>query len=52
MTVAASAMVHSKTLGRRPLSHQAVDFPGFCGERLAHFLGFSLEGDGALEAER
>ena len=30
----------------------ALDLPGFCGERLAHFAGFSLEGDGALEAER
>ena len=29
-----------------------LDLPGFCGERLAHFLGLSLEGDGALEAER
>lgn len=29
-----------------------VDLPGFCGERLAHFPGLSLEGDGALEAER
>jgi hypothetical protein len=29
-----------------------VDLPGFCGERLAHFPGVSLEGDGALEAER
>ena len=24
----------------------------FCRERLAHFRGVSLEGDGALEAER
>ena len=31
---------------------RSVDLPGFCGERLAHFLGLSLEGDGALEAER
>lgn len=30
----------------------SLDLPGFCGERLAHFLGLSLEGDGALEAER
>ncbi len=29
-----------------------VDLPGFCGERLAHFPCLSLEGDGALEAER
>jgi len=29
-----------------------LDLPGFCGERLAHFPGFSLEGDWALEAER
>ena len=29
-----------------------LDLPGFCGERLAHFRGLSLEGDGALEAER
>jgi hypothetical protein len=29
-----------------------VGLPGFCGERLAHFLGLSLEGDWALEAER
>lgn len=29
-----------------------LDLPGFCGERLAHFAGLSLEGDGALEAER
>ncbi len=29
-----------------------MDLPGFCGERLAHFPGLSLEGDGALEAER
>lgn len=29
-----------------------VDFLGFCGERLAHFPDLSLEGDGALEAER
>ena len=29
-----------------------LDLPGFCGERLAHFPGLSLEGDGALEAER
>jgi hypothetical protein len=28
------------------------DLPDFCGERLAHFPGLSLEGDGALEAER
>ncbi|WP_221930745.1 hypothetical protein, partial [Paracoccus marinus] len=28
---------------------QIVDLPGFCGERLAHFAGLSLEGDGALE---
>jgi hypothetical protein len=26
--------------------------PGFCGERLTHFPGLSLEGDWALEAER
>lgn len=25
--------------------------PGFCGERLAHFLGLSLDGGGALEPE-
>ena len=30
----------------------SVDLPGFFGERLAHFPGLSLEGDGALEAER
>jgi transposase len=30
----------------------ALDFPGFCGERLAHFPGLSLEGDGALKAKR
>lgn len=30
----------------------ALDLPGFCGERLAHFPCLSLEGDGALEAER
>jgi hypothetical protein len=29
-----------------------VDLPDFCGERLAHFPDLSLEGDGALEAER
>lgn len=29
-----------------------VDLPGFCGERLAHFPGLSLEGDWAFEAER
>ena len=29
-----------------------LDLPGFSGERLAHFPGLSLEGDGALEAER
>lgn len=29
-----------------------LDLPGFRGERLAHFPGLSLEGDGALEAER
>ena len=29
-----------------------VDLPGFSGERLAHFPCLSLEGDGALEAER
>ena len=29
-----------------------VDFPDFCGERLAHFPDLSPEGDGALEAER
>jgi len=29
-----------------------LDLPGFCGERLAYFLGVSLEGYGALEAER
>lgn len=29
-----------------------MDLPGFFGERLAHFPGLSLEGDGALEAER
>lgn len=28
-----------------------VDLPCFGGERLAHFLGLSLEGVGALEAE-
>ena len=31
---------------------RTVDLPGFCGERLAHFPCLSLEGDGALEAER
>ncbi|WP_146111611.1 hypothetical protein [Defluviimonas denitrificans] len=31
---------------------RSVDLPGFCGERLAHFTGLSLEGDGALVAER
>lgn len=35
-----------------PAFESAVDLPGFCGERLAHFPGLSLEGDGALEAER
>ena len=29
-----------------------MDLPGFGGERLAQFPGLSLEGDGALEAER
>lgn len=29
-----------------------VDLPGFGGERLAHFASPSLEGNGALEAER
>ena len=29
-----------------------LDLPGFYGERLAHFLCLSLEGDRALEAER
>ena len=29
-----------------------LDLPVFCGERLAHFPGLSLECDGALEAER
>lgn len=29
-----------------------VDLPGFYGERLAYFAGLSLEGDGAVEAER
>lgn len=34
------------------IGHRAiVDLLGFCGERLAHFPGVSLEGDGALEAE-
>lgn len=32
--------------------HRELDLPGFCGERLVHFAGLSLEGDGALEAER
>ena len=37
----------------RLLSMKAImDLPGFCGERLAHFPGLSLEGDWALEAER
>ncbi|MBV0914179.1 hypothetical protein [Anianabacter salinae] len=31
---------------------EGVDLPGFRGERLAHFERPSLEGDGALEAER
>ncbi len=35
-----------------PFASTALDLPGFCGERLAHFPGLSLEGDGALEAER
>lgn len=29
-----------------------LDLPGFCGERLPHFPGLSLDGYGALEAER
>lgn len=29
-----------------------VDLPVFGGERLVHFMGVSLECDGALEAER
>jgi hypothetical protein len=29
-----------------------VDLPDFCGERLSHFSGFALGGDGALEAKR
>ena len=29
-----------------------LDLPCFCGERSAHFPCLSLEGDGALEAER
>lgn len=36
----------------RNVSSCDLDLPGFCGERLAHFLGLPLEGDGALEAER
>ena len=43
-------------LSFRKLSPKAtgriLDLPGFCGERLAHLPGLSLEGDGALEAER
>jgi hypothetical protein len=34
------------------LSTGELALPGFCGERLAHVAGLSLEGDGALEAER
>jgi hypothetical protein len=38
---------------RRPrVGGWCVDLPEFCGERLAHFPNLSLEGDGALEAER
>jgi len=33
-------------------SARPLDLPGFCGERLAQFPALSLEGDGALEAER
>lgn len=29
-----------------------MDFPGQCGEPLAHFRRLSLEGDGALEVNR
>ena len=43
----AAAMPNQPTVERASL-----DLPGFCGERLAHFPGFSLEGDWALEAER
>ena len=35
-----------------PVATNPVDLPGFCGERLAQFPALSLEGDGALEAER
>jgi hypothetical protein len=30
----------------------SMDLPDFGGERLAYFPNLSLEGDGALEAER
>ena len=39
-------------LARGVITNGVLDLPGFCGERLAHFPGLSLEGDGALEAER
>ena len=35
-----------------PCLRPGLDLPGFCGERLAHFPYLTLEGDGALEAER
>jgi hypothetical protein len=36
----------------RNLTKIRLDLPCSCGERLAHFAGLSVEGDGALEAER
>ena len=36
----------------RAIRNTELDLPDYCGERLAHFPGLSLEGDGALEAER
>lgn len=37
---------------KRDLPIVKMDLPGFGGVRLAQFPGLSLEGDGALEAER
>jgi hypothetical protein len=31
---------------------KTLHLPGFCGERFAYFIRFSLEGDGTLEAAR
>jgi transposase len=56
MEACLSAHFVSRTLrgmGFEPRITPAIlDLPGFDGEHLAHLAGLSLEGDGALEAER